>query len=279
MNLKTRLFFVFFLIFTTNCFSINVSVDSTRNQITKYLVNRIIYEKKQVKKKLKLIKSTADAEKLYLDFDDINGRLINKLSENEIYLMSCMSMHDVNFNKLPDSLSNIVKAVKKANIEVRTKENMYFTFELGYDFNIFKNYVAPDFKAFLEIQYNSAKNYNEDDPLEIYLRKSGQDIIKDELFLKKFKKNNWQREDIKHCLRMGFQDYMSGNEYVETVTEYNKFNTKSIKEYNRFIKKYPNSKSAQFLKKLLSEYVKNKKFDSLSAYFDKEIYVFMKQFK
>ena len=280
MTLKSRLLFICFLIFSINCFSAEVVLDSTRAQITKHLVSCIIYEKKQVEKKLKLVKSTAEAEKLYLDFEDINARLMNKLRENEIYLMSCMSMHDVDFKKLPDSLSNIVKTVKKANIRViKGRDNPDFSFELDYDLKIFKNYVAPDFKAYLEMGYNSAKNYNKDDPLEIYLKKMSQYIIESELFLKKFKKNNWQREEVKRTMRLEFWDYVFGNEYVETVNEYHKFKKKSLKEFNRFIQKYPKSKSAQFLKKLLSEYAKYKNTDSLQAYFNEQSYVFINQFK
>ena len=279
MNLKSRLHFICFLIFSINCFSAEVVLDSTRAQITKHLVSCIIYEKKQVEKKLKLVKSTAEAEKLYLDFDNINARLMNKLKENEIYLMSCMSMHDVDFKKLPDSLSNIVKTVKKANIVVRAKENMYFSFELDYELKIFKNYVTPDFKAYLELQCNGSKYYNKYDPLETYLRNTEQGIIEYELFLKKFKKNNWQREEIKRSVGIEFQDYVFGFEYNETVTEYHKFKKKSLKEFNRFIQKYPKSKSAQFLKKLLSEYAKNKNTDSLQAYFNEQSYVFINQFK
>ena len=279
MNLKSRLHFICFLIFSFNCFSKTVSIDSTRAQITRHLVSCIIYEKKQVEKKLKLVKSTAEAEKLYLDFDNINARLMNKLKENEIYLMSCMSMHDVDFKKLPDSLSNIVKTVKKANIVVRAKENMYFSFELDYELKIFKNYVTPDFKAYLELQCNGSKYYNKYDPLETYLRNTEQGIIEYELFLKKFKKNNWQREEIKRSVGIEFQDYVFGFEYNETVTEYHKFKKKSLKEFNRFIQKYPKSKSAQFLKKLLSEYAKYKNTDSLQAYFNEQSYVFINQFK
>ena len=242
------------------------------------MVNRLIYEKKQVEKKLKLIKSSAEAEKLYLDFEHINARLFNKLTANEIYLMSCMSMHDVDFNKLPDSLSNIVKTVKKANIRViEGRDNPYFSFELDYDLKIFKKYLAPDFKAYLEMGYNFAKNYNKNDPDEIYLKKMSQYIIESELFLKKFKKNNWQREEIKRTMRLEFQDYILGNEYFESTID-NKFTPILKKEHQRFIKKYPKSNSVKFLKQLILEFKKNKNRDSLSAYFDKKSYVFMNQF-
>ena len=278
MFLKTHLLKTLILFFSVNFVNASVSIDSTRNQITKHLVNRILYEKKQVEKKLKLIKSTADAEKLYLDFEDINARLINKLRGNEIYLMSCMSMHDVDFKKLPDSLSNIVKTVKKANIRViKGRDNPDFSFELDYELKIFKNFLAPDFKAYLEMEYNACKNYNEDDHDEIYLKKMSQYIIESELFLKKFKKNNWQREEVKRTMRLEFQDYILGNEYFESTID-NKFTPILKKEHQRFIKKYPKSKSIKFLKQIIIEFKKNKNRRSLSAYFDKESYVFMNQF-
>ena len=278
MFIKTHFLKTLILFFSVNCLNASVSIDSTRNQITKHLVNRIIYEKKQVEKKLKLIKSTAEAEKLYLDFKDPSMLLLNKIEENEPFLIY-KNNYNIDYKNLPDSISSVVKLLKKENIEVRQLEdgNSYLQFESNYQLNIFENYIAPDFKAFLEIESNDNKSHYKNGYFETSSQLISERIIARENYLEKFKNNNWQREEVKRSMRIYFSDYVLGDEYTETTTG-NKFTPILIKEHLRFMKKYPKSKSIKFLKQIILEFKKNKNRDSLSAYFDKESYVFMNQF-
>ena len=278
MFIKTHFLKTLILFFSVNCLNASVSIDSTRNQITKHLVNRIIYEKKQVEKKLKLIKSTAEAEKLYLDFEDPSMLLLNKIEENEPFLIY-KNNYNIDYKNLPDSISSVVKLLKKENIEVRQLEdgNSYLQFESNYQLNIFENYIAPDFKAFLEIESNDNKSHYKNGYFETSSQLISERIIARENYLEKFKNNNWQREEVKRSMRIYFSDYVLGDEYTETTTG-NKFTPILIKEHLRFMKKYPKSKSIKFLKQIILEFKKNKNRDSLSAYFDKESYVFMNQF-
>ena len=278
MFIKTHFLKTLILFFSVNCLNASVSIDSTRNQITKHLVNRIIYEKKQVEKKLKLIKSTAEAEKLYLDFKDPSMLLLNKIEENEPFLIY-KNNYNIDYKNLPDSISSVVKLLKKENIEVRQLEdgNSYLQFESNYQLNIFENYIAPDFKAFLEIESNDNKSHYKNGYFETSSQLISERIIARENYLEKFKNNNWQREEVKRSMRIYFSDYVLGDEYTETTTG-NKFTPILIKEHLRFMKKYPKSKSIKFLKQIILEFKKNKNRRSLSAYFDKESYVFMNQF-
>ena len=101
--MRYKFLIICFSFFFVNSLFANIASDSTRTKSTKQLVAQIKKERIKVVKKLKLIKSEAKGEKLYLDFEQTNLSLMNKIEEKERYLIYNEN-YNIDLKKLPVSL-------------------------------------------------------------------------------------------------------------------------------------------------------------------------------
>lgn len=126
-------------------------------------------------------------------------------------------------------------------------------------YDIFKDYVTDDYKEYLKIwAKDDEKLYQADAGLMISFEELGERIITWENFLNKFP-NSTLKQRVTDLLNSYREDYLLGMD--NTPTRDGGYDNVLItidedvkKEYDRFMKKYPNSPTVELIKYFLENY-------------------------
>ncbi|WP_454045610.1 hypothetical protein [Chryseobacterium sp. Marseille-Q8038] len=200
-------------------------------------------------------------DKVYEDYLKIRGK----------YTECLMSLHtDVldkyvnyyNYDKdqynLPDNVKKIASELKKANLEFReVGEGMTEIWTVpGYYSSLFKNKVTPDYEAYiLQTDKESETNYAADAGLIITWEQLGDRLMFWENFMNKYPDSKLIKT-VKQDYQYYLSDYLLGMDNTPTYERDHdkgtgKLNDENRAEFNRIIKKYPNSGTAKKAKEII----------------------------
>ncbi|MCE4064785.1 hypothetical protein LXM63_06715 [Chryseobacterium gleum] len=159
----------------------------------------------------------------------------------------------------PDHIKKIASELKKAGLEFReVGEGMTEIWTVpGYYSSLFKNKVTPDYEAYiLQNDKESESNYAADAGLMISWEQLGDRLIFWENFMNKYPESKLIK-DVKTGYQMYLSDYLLGMENTPTFErdldkETGKLYDENRAEFNRIIKKYPNSNTAKKAKEAIA---------------------------
>jgi len=232
----------------TVCFSSN----TTENYIT-----ALQWHKDKIIKKVAQ-NSPKQNDKLYEDYIKIRNKYILCLSENLVkVLIDYVNYYDSNSNsyKLPENVKKLAAELKKGNLEFREIGEGYTEIWSVPDhyFSIFRDNVTADYNSYIEqLAKESEGLYSADAGIVISWKELGDRTIFWENFINKYPQSLLLPR-AKEIYDSYLTDYLLGMDNTPTHehsdgTLYNE----NRKEFNRIIKKYPNSYVAKKSNELIS---------------------------
>jgi hypothetical protein len=245
--------------------TLNTIFDSNLNNNEDDIYKKFHTEKENVIEKLKSI-SNSEANKLFLQYSKTNEEIISKINEKEQILLSKFYYEDAKSKSIIKELAN-----KLSNYQLRFEEIGEGYVEIvtipSFYYDIFKSYVTDDYKDYIFLISEENKNlYSADAGLVITFTELGERINNWESFLNKYPKFELL-DEVKSSLIYYRQDYILGLDNTptferdfESQTEDNKkisyIYDENQKEFNRFIKKYPNSPTSKLIKLFIENHKK-----------------------
>lgn len=158
---------------------------------------------------------------------------------------------------LPENVKKITAELKTAGLEFReVGEGMTEIWTIpGYYSSLFKNKLTPDYTVYIrQTDKESESNYAADAGLIVTWEELGARIMFWENFMNKYSESKLiktVRQDYNNYL----YDYLFGMDNTPTFERdsegYGKLNDENIAEFNRIIKKYPNSNTAKKAKEVM----------------------------
>ena len=216
--------------------------------------------KKEIMEKLKTLNKD-EANKLYEQYVEDNENILYKIVEatekflDSIYYGSAeeqFTEKDWNdTNKILNKYDLELWDIGEGMVTIRELPHLYY--------DIFKDYVTDDYKEYLKIwAKDSEELYQADAGLSISFEELGDRIARWENFLNKYP-NSTLKPKVTALLNSYREDYLLGMENTPTrdggydgqpytIIEEN------MKEFNRFMKKYPNSPTVELIKYFIENY-------------------------
>ena len=245
--------------------TLSTIIDNNLNNNEDDIYKKFHTEKENVIEKLKSI-SNSEANKLFLQYSKTNEEIISKINEKEQILLSKFYYEDAKSKSIIKELAN-----KLSNYQLRFEEIGEGYVEIvtipSFYYDIFKSYVTYDYKDYIFLISEENKNlYSADAGLVITFTELGERINNWESFLNKYPKFELL-DEVKSSLINYRQDYIFGLDNTptferdfESQTENNKkisyIYDENQKEFNRFIKKYPNSPTSKLIKLFIENHKK-----------------------
>ena len=216
--------------------------------------------KKEIMEKLKTLNKD-EANKLYEQYVEDNENILYKIVEvtekflDSIYYGSAeeqFTEKDWNdTNKILNKYDLELWDIGEGMVTIRELPHLYY--------DLFKDYVTDDYKEYLKIwAKDNEELYQADAGLMISFEELGERIITWENFLNKFP-NSTLKQRVNDLLNSYREDYILGMDNTPTIdggydnvpiTIYEE----AKKEYDRFMKKYPNSPTVELIKYFLENY-------------------------
>ena len=216
--------------------------------------------KKEIMEKLKTLNKD-EANKLYEQYVEDNENILYKIVEvtekflDSIYYGSAeeqFTEKDWNdTNKILNKYDLELWDIGEGMVTIRELPHLYY--------DVFKDYVTDDYKEYLKIwAKDSEELYQADAGLSISFEELGDRIARWENFLNKYP-NSTLKPKVTALLNSYREDYLLGMENTPTrdggydgqpftICEEN------MKEFNRFMEKYPNSPTVELIKYFLENY-------------------------
>ncbi|CAM3614076.1 hypothetical protein [Flavobacterium chungbukense] len=206
------------------------------------LLDLFTKRKDEIILKLKSI-SAEEANALYEKYHEENGYLLHQIDEKEDRLLqNFYSEKDADKKEIKLLNDKLVKhqlqfdELGEGIVEITTKPDFYYS--------IFKNYVTPDYKEYLLLQSEENKQpYSADAGLIISFKDLGDRVVSWEIFMNKYP-NSTLMKSVKDEYKMYQLDYLIGEDNTPTyerAADEKYIYPENIQEFNRFLKKYPNS--------------------------------------
>ena len=216
--------------------------------------------KKEIMEKLKTLNKD-EANKLYEQYVEDNENILYKIGEatekflDSIYYGSAeeqFTEKDWNdTNKILNKYDLELWDIGEGMVTIRELPHLYY--------DLFKDYVTDDYKEYLKIwAKDNEELYQADAGLMISFEELGERIITWENFLNKFA-NSTLKQRVNDLLNSYREDYILGMDNTPTIdggydnvpiTIYEE----AKKEYDRFMKKYPNSPTVELIKYFIENY-------------------------
>jgi len=211
----------------------------------------------------KTVKEVADNSlkqnnKLYEDYIKIRNKYTLCLSENLAkVLIDYANYYDSETNspKFPESVKKLSVELKKGDLEFREVGEGYTEIWSvpGHYFSIFKNKVTPDYNSYIEqLAKESEGLYAADAGIMISWKELGERTIFWEDFIKKYPQSPLLPR-VKEIYDNYIADYLFGMDNTPTYEHTDsKLYDENKEEFNRIIRKYPNSYVAEKAKELIN---------------------------
>ena len=215
--------------------------------------------KKEILEKLKTL-NKEEANEFYKKSREDNDRLIEKINKEQGKLSS------ENFTGEKWDIAN--KFLNKYDLELwDIGEGMVTIRELPHlYYDMFKDYVTNDYREYLKIwAKDGEKLYQADAGLLVSFEEIGERIITWESFLNQYPDTKLNIK-VTALLNSYREDYLLGMENTPTLDGgYDNIpitvDEVAKKEYDRFMKKYPNSPTVELIKYFLENYQNNNIYD------------------
>ena len=208
--------------------------------------------KEEVIKELKT-SSKEEAKEIYEKYSVDNDKILEKINEIEDEIFSTEFYKDGNIEK--DKLNKQNKFLDSYGLEVIQIEDGFMLIEKNkFYYNLFKNFVTDDYKEFLKLRSEDIDYFEYSNSFDKYLEIIADKIVAWEKFLEKYPDSKLKRKAQNMCYtyRAGYIFRLTSSETRESLMN-GKAND-AVKEFNRFIKKYPNSPTSDIIKYYLENY-------------------------
>ena len=208
--------------------------------------------KEEVINKLKT-SSKEEANEIYEKYSVDNDKILEKINEIEDEMFSTEFYKDGNIEK--DKLNKQNKFLDSYGLEVIQIEDGFMLIEKNkFYYNLFKNFVTDDYKEFLKLRSEDIDYFEYSNSFDKYLEIIADKIVAWEKFLEKYPDSKLKRkaQNMSYTYRAGYIFRLTSSETRESLMN-GKAND-AVKEFNRFIKKYPNSPTSDIIKYYLENY-------------------------
>ena len=222
-----------------------------------YDSNKLFEEFKMIKEETsEVLKNSTqeEANKMYKDYLEDNNKILEKINENDYTMLDWVFYNEEGY---PDK-----EMIKKQNeylnnygLEVvEIEEGFMLTEKKDFYYNIFKNYVSDDYREFLKLYSEDIDYIEYSNFFDKYVEIIADRIVAWEKFLEKYpdSKLKGKAQNIYYTYRAGYIIRLTSSETKESLMD-GKAN-EAVKEFNRFIKKYPNSPTSDIIKYYLENY-------------------------
>ena len=208
--------------------------------------------KNEVLEKLKIL-NKEEVDELYEEYSKTNDIILENLNiEHEKFLSGGINgiyNKDIAENFTDEEMKIANKLLNRYDLELwYFTRGSYIIREVpDFYYKIFKDYVTDDYKEYLKITSNeNEEHYVADSGLCITLEELGDRIVTWENFLEKYP-NSKLNDKVNNICNSYRRDYILG--VPGGIYDYKE----SAEEYNRFIKKYPDSPTTELLGYYLEE--------------------------
>ena len=208
--------------------------------------------KNEMLEKLKTL-NKEEADELYEQYLETNNTILENLNIEHDKLLSGgingIYNKDTAENFTDEEWEIVNKFLSRYDLELwYFARGSYIIREVpDFYYKTFKDYVTDDYKEYLEItSKENEKSYVADSGLSISLEELGDRIITWENFLEKYP-NSKLNDKVNNICNSYRRDYILG--VPGGIYDYKE----NLKEYNRFIKKYPDSPTTELLDCYLME--------------------------
>ena len=214
--------------------------------------------KEEVIKELKT-SNKEEADKIFEEYSKSNEELLEKINKIDAEMLNIGFYKDKNTafykdeNIEKDKLDKQNKFLNSYGLEVVPIEDGFVLREKKkFYYNLFKNFVTNDYREFLRLYSEEDIDYIE--YFDKYVEIIADRIVAWEKFLEKYPDSNFRKmaNDIYQEYRRTYIFGLTSSETRESLMN-GKANG-AVKEFNRFIKKYPNSPTSDIIKYYLENY-------------------------
>ena len=208
--------------------------------------------KEEVINKLKT-SNKEEANEIYEEYSVDNDKILEKINEIDVEMLDNAFYKDGNIEK--DKLNKQNKFLDSYGLEVIQIEDGFMLIEKNkFYYNLFKNFVTDDYKEFLKLRSEDIDYLESSNSFDKYFEIIGDKIVAWEKFLEKYPDSKLKRkaQNMSYTYRAGYIFRLTSSETRESLMN-GKAND-AVKEFNRFIKKYPNSPTSDIIKYYLENY-------------------------
>lgn len=195
-------------------------------------------------------------DKLYEDYIKNRDKYTACLSENLSTVLNeyiNYYHYESNSYKFPENVKKLIAELEKGGLEFREVGEGYTEIWSKPDhyYSIFKNKVTPDYDTYIEqLSKESEGLYSADAGLMISWKDLGERTIFWENFIKKYPKSPLISK-VKEMYNNYLFDYLFGMDNTP-VAEAGELYEENRKEFNRIIRKYPNSSTSKKAQEFLN---------------------------
>ena len=216
------------------------------------LLDEFKKNKEEVINKLKTL-SKEEANEIFEEYSKSNEELLEKINKIDAEMLNIGFYKDENIEK--EKLDKQNKFLDSYGLEViQIEDGFTLTVKKKFYYNLFKNFVTNDYREFLKL-YSEDINYIEySNFFDKYVEIIADRIVAWEKFLEKYpdSKLKGKAQNIYYTYRAGYIIRLTSSETKESLM--NGKANEAVKEFNRFIKKYPNSPTSDIIKYYLENY-------------------------
>ena len=208
--------------------------------------------KEEVIKELKT-SNKEEANEIYEEYSVDNDKILEKINEIDAEMLDNTFYKDGNIEK--DKLNKQNKFLDSYGLEViQIEDGFILTEKNKFYYNLFKNFVTDDYKEFLKLRSEDIDYLEYSNSFDKYLEIIADKIVAWEKFLEKYPDSKLKRkaQNMSYTYRAGYIFRLTSSETRESLMN-GKAND-AVKEFNRFIKKYPNSPTSDIIKYYLENY-------------------------
>ena len=222
-----------------------------------YDSNKLFEEFKMIKEETSEVlknSSQEEANKIYKNYLEDNNKILEKINENDYTMLdNAFYIGEGDIDK--EKLNKQNKFLDSYGLEVtQIEDGFMLTEKKDFYYNIFKNYVSDDYKEFLKLRSEDIDYFEDSNSFDKYLEIIADKIVAWEKFLEKYPDSKLKRkaQNMSYTYRAGYIFRLTSSETRESLMN-GKAND-AVKEFNRFIKKYPNSPTSDIIKYYLENY-------------------------
>ena len=246
----------------------------------KDILNNFVENKKSVIERLKT-SNKEEADKIYNEYLETNQLILENINTEHLDFLNNIYNKDSEYyftendfkiaNQFLNNYDLKIYNSTEEDTEIREVPNFYY--------NIFKDYVTDDYREYLEITYKENEEpYFTDGSILVPYDKIADRLLTWENFLKKYPNSDLAEIANEKCNTYR-RIYILGSDNAPTReggwenNELFYIPENNLKEFNRFIEKYPDSPTVELIKFYLENY-KNIDVDTmLNEKIDKEFYL------
>ena len=246
----------------------------------KDILDNFVENKKSVIERLK-ISNPEEADKIYNEYLETNQLILENINTEHLDFLNNIYNKDSEYYFTEKDWETANKFLNNYDLEIfDLAETEVRIMEVpNYYYNIFKDYVTDDYREYLEITYKENEEpYFTDGSILVPYDKIADRLLTWENFLKKYPNSDLAEIANEKC-NIYRRIYILGSDNAPTReggwenNELFYIPENNLKEFNRFIEKYPDSPTVELIKFYLENY-KNIDVDTLlSEKIDKEFYL------